>query len=235
MHPEPNPGTAAAGSMPTARLWGLKYALERLACTAGLVAVTPLMLVLAALVKLTSQGPVFYVAGRLGRHGRVFRLLKFRSMRQGSPAVLGPDGKVLTLKADPRVTPVGRVLRLGFDELPQLINVIKGEMCLMGPRPDVPQELERYTPRQRRRLEVLPGITGLAQVVGGRYMNNAQNYELDVLYVEHATWRMDLLILLLTLPYSFGMEQIGARVFRSYVSRVKPLGDQPTPGPTSHA
>lgn len=198
----------------SSRAWVWKYGVERLVALAGLVAIVPLLIVLALLVKLTSRGPILYVAERLGRDGRVFRLYKFRSMRVGAPPVLGEDGKVLTLRADPRLTPVGRFLRLGFDELPQLFNVVKGEMCLIGPRPDLPEEMARYTPRQATRLKVLPGITGLAQVVGGRYMDNAQNYELDALYVERADWRMDLKILALTLPYSFGMERVGAAVFR---------------------
>lgn len=209
----------------TRRCWSAKYAFERLAAVIGMLSVIPLLVLLAALVKMTSRGPVLYMSERIGRHGRTFRLYKFRSMRVGVAPVLGADGKVLTLAKDPRVTPIGGFLRLGFDELPQLINVVKGDMCLIGPRPDIPQELGRYSERQRQRLAVLPGITGLAAVVGGRYMNNAQNYELDVLYVERATWRTDLTILSLTLPYALGMERIGARVFRSYVEAVRPLGD----------
>lgn len=206
------------------RCWPVKYALERIAATIGLLLAVPLLLLLAALVKSTSPGPVLYVSDRIGLAGRVFRLYKLRSMRVGAACVLGVDGKVMTLKSDPRVTPIGRFLRLGFDELPQLINVVKGDMCLVGPRPDIPSENERYTTRQRQRLSVKPGITGLAAVVGGRYMNNAQNYELDVLYVERSTWRTDMMILLLTLPYAVGIEKIGARVFRSYVETVRPLG-----------
>ncbi len=183
-----------------ARWWRLKYFLEWLVGSVGFVLILPLFALLALLVKTTSPGPVLYLSDRLGRDGRVFRLLKFRSMRVGVAPVLGSDGKVLTLDHDPRCTPIGRFLRLGFDELPQLINVVRGEMCLIGPRPDVPSELERYTARERARLKVLPGITGLTQVVGGRELSNAQNYELDVRYVEQASLWMDGLILVLTLP-----------------------------------
>lgn len=207
------------------RHWGLKTAIERSVASLGFVLLLPLMLLLALLVKMTSHGPALFTSDRLGKSGRIFRLYKFRSMRVGVPPVLGDDGKVLTIKRDSRLTLIGRYLRLGFDELPQLINVIKGDMCLIGPRPDVPWEIDRYTDRQQRRLEVLPGITGLAQVVGGRSMNNAQNYELDVLYVEHSSWRTDLRILLLTLPYALGMEQIGARYLQDFVDGVRPLGD----------
>lgn len=217
------------------RHWPVKYAVEWLIGLLGFSLVIPVLAVLAIVVKLTSRGPVLYVAPRLGRAGMVFPLLKFRSMRVNAPSMLGADGKVLTLKSDPRLTPVGKFLRLGFDELPQLLNVVKGDMCLIGPRPDVPWEKERYTRRQQRRLEVLPGITGLAQVVGGRYMNNAQNYELDALYVERSTWRTDVLILLLTLPYALGMEKIGATVFRDYVDVVAPLADPPAPSEVTKA
>ena len=206
------------------RLWNQKNLCEILVGAVGFLIILPLFGLLALAVKVTSRGPVFYVSDRLGQGGRLFRLYKFRSMRMGVTPMLAPDGKVLTLKKDPRVTPIGAFLRLGFDELPQLINIIKGDMCLIGPRPDVPWELVHYTVRERQRLSVLPGITGLAQVVGGRYMNNAQNYELDVLYVERSTWRTDILILLSTLPYSLGMEYIGARIFPEYIEAVRPLG-----------
>ena len=141
-----------------------------------------------------------------------------------SPQVLEADGKIATLKLDPRVTPVGKFLRLGFDELPQLFNVIRGDMCVIGPRPDVPSELERYTSRQRERLQALPGITGLAAVVGGRFMSNAENYELDVVYVLESSLLMDLKILLLTLPYSLGCERAGAWAFRDIVERIEDKG-----------
>jgi lipopolysaccharide/colanic/teichoic acid biosynthesis glycosyltransferase len=192
----------------------LKYALEWLAATLGFVLILPLLVLLALLVKLTSPGPVLFTPQRLGRHGRVFRLFKFRSMKVGVAPVLAPDGKYLAPKNDPRLTPIGRFLRLGFDELPQLLNVVRGDMCLIGPRPDAVEELDRYTERERLRLQVLPGITGLTQVVGGRELNNAQNYELDVRYVLESSLWMDLLILMLTLPYSFGAARLGRRVFR---------------------
>ncbi len=216
----------AAPVLTANRWWQPKYALEWILATLGFLAILPLLVLLAGLVKLTSSGPVFYMSDRLGRNGRAFRLFKFRSMRVGVAPVLGEDGKVLTLTNDPRVTPIGRFLRLGFDELPQLINVMKGDMCLIGPRPDIPSEKERYTERQAKRLAILPGITGLAQVVGGRSMNNAQNYELDVLYAERSTWRTDFLILLLTLPYSLGIEHIGTRIFRKYIETACPLRDK---------
>ena len=138
-----------------------------------------------------------------------------------SPQILAADGKVVTLRQDARVTGLGKFLRLGFDELPQLFNVIRGDMCLIGPRPDVAWELERYTPRQRERLQVLPGITGLAAVVGARFMSHTDNYELDLVYVHESSLLMDLKILLLTVPYSLGWEGIGAWAFQDILDRIK--------------
>jgi len=197
---------------------------EWVATLLGIIILAPLLLFIAILVKATSSGPVFYISERLGRNGRLFRLYKFRSMRVNSPQITAADGKVLTLEQDPRLTPIGGLLRLGFDELPQLFNVIRGEMALVGPRPDVPWELHRYNARERRRLEVLPGITGLSQVVGGRQMNNAQNYELDVRYVETASYGTDLMILLVTIPYSLGMKTIGCRLLGKYMVGIESFG-----------
>jgi len=135
---------------------------------------------------------------------------------------------------DPRLTPIGRFLRLGFDELPQLLNVVRGQMCLIGPRPDIPLELERYRPRQRDRLLVLPGITGLTQVLDGRSYSNAVNYELDVLYVRHSNFITDLGILALTLPYSLGLTRIGQRLFGRYLAEAR-KADTMTPPPTGGA
>lgn len=223
--PDPPLSVALGPRRKRMRQWRAKYLVERAIATVGLLLILPILGVLALLIKATSRGPVFYVADRLGRNGQVFRLFKLRSMHVDSPQVLAEDGKVVTLARDARLTPVGRFLRLGFDELPQLINVVRGDMCLVGPRPDLPWELERYTPRQRRRLEVLPGITGLTQVVGGRELNNAQNYEMDVRYVEGSWLGTDVMILLLTLPYSFGAKTAGRRCFRRFMAGIEGLGE----------
>jgi lipopolysaccharide/colanic/teichoic acid biosynthesis glycosyltransferase len=213
--------TVVTAVKPRGRAWSLKYGVEWVLALLGLAMLLPLLLLLGLLVRLSSPGPALYVAERLGRGGRVFRLYKFRSMRVSAPEITAPDGKVVTLTRDPRLTRVGTFLRLGFDELPQLLNVVKGDMCLIGPRPDVPRERERYTPRERRRLQVLPGITGLTQVVGGRELNNASNYELDVRYVEQSCCCTDLAILLLTLPYSLGAKRIGRGCFRRYLQGIE--------------
>jgi lipopolysaccharide/colanic/teichoic acid biosynthesis glycosyltransferase len=229
----PVQGTADAPVVslrPARRMWRTKYALEWLLALLGTIVVSPLLALCAVLVKLTSRGPVLYRSQRLGKDGRTFTLYKFRSMYVDSRPVLAADGKVITTDNDPRITPVGLILRLGFDELPQLLNILKGDMCLIGPRPDVPWELDRYTPRQRLRLAVLPGISGLTQVMGGRELNNAQNYELDVRYVTRSSFWLDAATFLLTLPYALGAKKLGRRLLPSYVTGLDALADAPGPG-----
>ena len=134
---------------------------DAVAAGAGLVVLSPLLLVIAVMIKITSYGPVFYRALRVGREGKPFRLLKFRSM------VVGADqrGPGITTAGDARVTPVGRILRrTKLDELPQLINVVRGEMSLVGPRPEDPQYVALYTAEQRHVLRERPGITSPASL-----------------------------------------------------------------------
>ncbi|WP_402467359.1 sugar transferase [Isoptericola aurantiacus] len=163
----------------------------------------PVMAVTAAAVAFTSAGPVFYTQDRVGRDGRTFRMLKFRTMRVGADreeTVLGgendADGVLFKRRDDPRVTTVGRYLRrYSLDELPQLFNVLAGQMSLVGPRPPLPQEVSRYEARMRRRLLVKPGITGLWQVGGRSDLPWEEAVRLDVYYAENWTPFGDLLIL----------------------------------------
>lgn len=139
----------------------LTRAFDMTAAALGLVVLSPLFVVLALLVRFTSPGPAFFQQERVGMHGRTFRMLKFRSMRQDAEAL----GGQLTVGADPRVTRVGSVLRrYKLDELPQLINVVRGDMALVGPRPEVPRYVALYDARQRRVLEVRPGVTDPASI-----------------------------------------------------------------------
>jgi len=174
--------------------WGRPYRGKRLVDLVLLVLVavpaTVLGAVCAAAVRLTSPGPVFFRQERVGRDGVPFEMVKFRSMRTGVNPIF-PD-------AD-RITPVGRVLRrTSLDELPNLVNVARGEMSVVGPRPTLAYQVERYTARQRRRLEVKPGLTGWAQIHGRARLPWAERIELDVWYVEHRTPLVDLKILLRT-------------------------------------
>jgi lipopolysaccharide/colanic/teichoic acid biosynthesis glycosyltransferase len=159
----------------------------------GLVVTGPLLAAGAAAVKLQDGGPVLFRQRRVGQDGEEFELLKLRTMVEGAEK-LGAGYAVD--KGDPRITRTGRLLRrLSIDELPQLWNVVRGEMSVIGPRPTLRYQVERYTPRQRRRLEVKPGITGWAQIHGRAALPWEDRIELDVWYVEHRSPKVDLKIL----------------------------------------
>ncbi len=162
----------------------------------GLLISSPLLLIAAIAIKLDSRGPVLYRARRVGREGVEFDLFKLRTMHPGNdPVGVGTP----VLPGDPRVTRVGRGLRrLSLDELPNLLNVIGGEMAIVGPRPTLRAQVDDYTPHQRRRLEVKPGLTGWAQVNGRAGIPWEERIELDVWYVEHRSLGLDLRILVRT-------------------------------------
>jgi lipopolysaccharide/colanic/teichoic acid biosynthesis glycosyltransferase len=159
-----------------------------------LLAVTAPLLALAALaIRLESRGPVFYRQLRVGRDGQPFELWKLRTMVPGAESM---GAGIYVIEGDPRITRTGRLLRrFSLDELPNLVNVLRGEMSIVGPRPTVQEQVDRYTDRQRRRLEVRPGITGWAQINGRTSLPWPERIELDVWYVEHRSLRLDLRIL----------------------------------------
>jgi lipopolysaccharide/colanic/teichoic acid biosynthesis glycosyltransferase len=158
-----------------------------------LLLLSPVLLIAAVAIKLGSRGPVFYRQRRVGLDDREFEMLKLRTMVQGSDPV--GVGTVVT-RDDPRVTSAGRFLRrTSLDEIPNLINVLRGEMAIVGPRPTIPAQVDDYTPRQRRRHEVRPGITGWAQVKGRAGIPWEERIELDLYYVEHRSLALDLRIL----------------------------------------
>ena len=159
----------------------------------GLVAVSPFLLAAALAIKLDSPGPVIYRQRRIGKDGRVFEVYKLRTMYPGAdPVGVGTP----VLEDDPRVTRAGRFLRrYSLDEALNLINVLRGEMAIVGPRPTLGAQVELYTPRQLRRLEVKPGLTGWAQVNGRARIPWEERIELDVWYVDHRSLALDLRIL----------------------------------------
>jgi lipopolysaccharide/colanic/teichoic acid biosynthesis glycosyltransferase len=168
-------------------------ALDILLATLLLVVAAPLLALAALAIRLESRGPVFYRQRRVGRHGRPFELWKLRTMVPGAESM---GAGVYVLEGDPRITRVGRLLRrFSFDELPNLVNVLRGEMAMVGPRPTVQEQVDRYTERQLRRLEVKPGITGWAQINGRTSLPWPERIELDVWYVEQRSLRLDLRIL----------------------------------------
>lgn len=164
----------------------------------GLILLAPLMITIAVLVRLTSCGPVFYLSQRMGQKGKPFTMYKFRSMYVDSPVLRNEDGSMLVEKRDKRVTPIGHILRLGFDELPQLFNVLKGDMSLIGPRPDPPEALPHYRDRDHNRLLVRPGITGLAQVAGRTDIAWRERLQYDLQYLDYQSLWLDLKIALVT-------------------------------------
>lgn len=190
----------------------LRRAFDQTAAALGLVALSPLLLVVAVAIATGSPGPVFFRQERIGRHGVPFRIFKFRTMRVDAEAV----GGQLTVEGDPRITRVGRFLRASkLDELPQLINVVRGEMSLVGPRPEVPRYVALYDDDQRRVLDVRPGITDPASI---RYRDeNAvlaraddpeaayvevvmpHKLELNLAYLERRTLASDVGVILATL------------------------------------
>ncbi|MGL6211271.1 MAG: sugar transferase [Paracoccaceae bacterium] len=178
-----------------------KRALDVCLVLMGLGAVAPIGLAIALAIWLTDGGPVFFVQKRVGLDGRLFGMVKFRSMRQGAESLKAGltgdrDGLCFKSRQDPRVTRVGRVLRrLSLDELPQLWNVLVGEMSLVGPRPALPEEVAAYPAHARGRLAVLPGITGLWQVSGRADIGFDEMIALDLTYARDVTLRGDLAIL----------------------------------------
>jgi exopolysaccharide biosynthesis polyprenyl glycosylphosphotransferase len=183
-----------------------KRVLDVVGSLAGLVVLFPVLLAAALFIKLTSPGPVLYRQERIGLHGRQFRVWKFRSMRCGSDqqvaelmAAHGGYGPFYKIRVDPRITPVGRFLRRSsIDELPQLINVLKGEMSLIGPRPHVQAEVDQYAPEHHRRLLVKPGLTGLWQISGRSEVPRDEAVLLDLYYVDTWSLHRDLRILMKT-------------------------------------
>jgi exopolysaccharide biosynthesis polyprenyl glycosylphosphotransferase len=187
----------------------LKRALDVVGSAAALVILSPLFLLIACLIKLEDRGPIFFVQTRVGKYGRLFRMYKFRSMCLNAEALLEKlrtqnqhqEGVTFKMKHDPRITRVGRWLRkLSLDELPQFYNVFLGDMSLVGPRPPVPREVQKYSLEHRRRLAVTPGITCIWQVSGRADIDFTGQVALDVQYIETQSFWVDLKILARTLP-----------------------------------
>jgi lipopolysaccharide/colanic/teichoic acid biosynthesis glycosyltransferase len=171
----------------------LNRALDVAGASLGLALTSPLVAAAALAIKLGDGGPILYRQRRVGLGGGEFELLKLRTMEVGAET---RGAGFAVNEGDPRITSVGRVLRrLSLDEIPQLWNVVRGDMSLIGPRPTLGYQVERYTPRQRRRLDVKPGITGWAQIHGRARLPWDERIELDVWYVEHRSPWLDLKIL----------------------------------------
>ena len=176
----------------------LKSIIDFLIAMLGLLFLSPFFIVIALLIKLDSPGSVFFVQERVGLKGKIFNFIKFRTMVEGARNMgLGLE----VAQDDDRITNIGRWLRhWSLDELPQLINVLRGDMSLVGPRPSTPEQVARYTTHQRRRLEVRPGLTGWAQINGRNLIPWPERIKLDIWYVDHWSLLLDIKILLKTIP-----------------------------------
>jgi exopolysaccharide biosynthesis polyprenyl glycosylphosphotransferase len=174
----------------------------------SLLALAPVLVLIAVLIKLDSPGPVFFRQERVGKNGRRFHMIKFRSMHQNAERLLSilqgqneATGPLFKMRNDPRVTRVGRVLRrLSLDELPQILNVLKGDMSLVGPRPPLPSEVSKYEDWQLGRLRAAPGMTGLWQVSGRSEVPFHDMVRLDLHYIRNWSLGLDFEILLKTIP-----------------------------------
>jgi lipopolysaccharide/colanic/teichoic acid biosynthesis glycosyltransferase len=170
-----------------------RRAFDILVAGTGLVLAAPLLALAALAIRLESHGRVIYRQRRVGKDGREFDVLKLRTMVDGAEHI---GAGMAVNKGDARITRVGRILRrTSLDELPNLVNVLRGEMAIVGPRPTLPSQVAQYTARERGRLAIRPGITGWAQVNGRTSLPWTERIELDLWYIEHRSWRLDLRIL----------------------------------------
>lgn len=200
--------TSAVGTTHSGWRLAVKRAIDIVGSMLLLALFAPVLLFASLAIVATSPGHVLFVQKRLGRDGRPFRMLKFRSMYQDAEARRAEladrnecTGPVFKVRNDPRITPVGRVLRkLSLDELPQLFNVLRGDMSLVGPRPPLPQEYAVYGPRERGRLAVRPGLTCTWQVSGRSDLSFDTWIEMDLAYIRDWSLRLDLKLLVLTIP-----------------------------------
>jgi lipopolysaccharide/colanic/teichoic acid biosynthesis glycosyltransferase len=196
-----------------------KRAFDAVVASVALVVLSPVLLVVGVLVRRRLGAPVLFTQQRPGLRGRPFRLVKFRTMRDA----LDRDGRALP--DDERMTPFGARLRsLSLDELPELWNVVRGDMSLVGPRPLLMQYLDRYTPEQARRHEVPPGLTGWAQVNGRNATGWAERFEMDVWYVDHRSMWLDLRILWLTVRSVIRRDGVSAE---GHATMPEFMGEQP--------
>lgn len=187
----------------------LKRLMDVVLAAVGLVVIAPLLVAIAIAVRLSSPGPILFIQERLGQFGQPFYIYKFRTMVDGA---IHMGAGINTFEGDPRITAVGKILRdYHLDELPQLFNVLRGEMSLVGPRPLLMSALETYTPRQKKRLLMPPGMTAWEAVKGGLNNSLSDRLNLDIWYVEEWSLGLDLWILLLTIPVVLRREGVYER------------------------
>ncbi|WP_085649815.1 sugar transferase [Limosilactobacillus reuteri] len=186
---------------------GIKRLFDFVAATCGIVILSPLMIIIAILIKSEDHGPIFYKQVRVGKNGKLFKIYKFRSMFVNADKMLDKlkeqndvEGPMFKMKDDPRVTKIGRFIRKhSLDELPQFFNVLKGDMSLVGPRPPLPLEVVEYSEYDKQRLYVTPGCTGLWQATERNEVGFSEMVQLDIQYIQRASFIFDLWIIWKTL------------------------------------
>ena len=182
---------------------GIKRIFDIVAATCGLVLFSPLMIIIAVLIKTEDHGPIFYKQVRVGKNGKTFKMYKFRSMFVNADKMLTKlkehndvEGPMFKMKDDPRITKVGHFIRKhSLDELPQFLNVLRGDMSLVGPRPPLPSEVEEYSEYDKQRLFVIPGCTGLWQATERNEVGFNEMVQLDIQYIQRASFIFDLWII----------------------------------------
>lgn len=188
----------------------IKDILDRILSLLILIILSPLFLIFSILIKLDSMGPVFFIQERVGKDGKIFKIIKFRTMYVGAEEKT--KGKYID-EINPYLTKIGKFLRRwSLDELPELINVLKGEMSLVGPRPTLKYQVEKYDEIQRRRLSVKPGITGWAQVNGRNRIPWNERIKLDLWYIENWNLLLDFIIILKTIFVIFKKESVFSNI-----------------------
>lgn len=177
----------------------IKHILDKIFGVILLVLLSPILAIIAIAIKLNSKGPVIFKQKRLGKNGEIFEIYKFRTMYVDAPDLRNEDGSTFNSDDDARVTKVGKFLRkTSLDELPQAINVAKGEMSFVGPRPDLPEQLNRYSEFERKKLDVKPGITGYSQAYYRNSIKAEEKFKNDVFYVDNFSIALDTKILIET-------------------------------------
>lgn len=159
-----------------------------------------LLIILSPIIYFADNGPIFYIAPRLGKNGRIFKMYKFRSMKVNAPDIRNEDGSTFNSDNDPRLTKIGKILRkTSIDEIPQLLNILKGDMSFIGPRPDLANQIDFYDLSSEKKFNVKPGITGYAQVKGRNSISWDEKNKLDRYYVKNVSFLLDFKIFVLTI------------------------------------
>lgn len=178
----------------------IKHIIDKIFGAILLMLIFPILALMAIAIKLNSKGPVIFKQKRLGKNGKIFDMYKFRTMYVDAPDLRNKDGSTFNSDDDPRVTNVGKILRkTSLDELPQILNILKGEMSFIGPRPDLPDHYELYSEDDKKKLLVRPGVTGYAQANGRNSNSWAQRIAMDIYYIENYSLVLDVQIFFKTI------------------------------------